>query len=170
MEKWEDALTELRGLEASELGADYKLTAIREIATPFIRDKMDFADTSLDPSNHEGRFKCQYEVLKQWAYMRVKNDRKFDPSQPRPMDVNAFGKGGWNYHESPAWSQIGMPISDAEGRFIGYVGGEGGGNSHYNGMGEGKGFNGFRGSRFKGGGFKGVGFKGDAYKGKGKGK
>ena len=65
MEKWEDALTELRGLRASELGADYKLTAIREIATPFIRDKMDFADTSLDPSSHEGRFKCQYEVLKQ---------------------------------------------------------------------------------------------------------
>ncbi len=29
MEKWEDALTELRGLGASELGADYKLTAIR---------------------------------------------------------------------------------------------------------------------------------------------
>ena len=27
MEKWEDALTELRGLGASELGADYKLTA-----------------------------------------------------------------------------------------------------------------------------------------------
>ena len=53
MEKWKDALTELRGLGASKLGADYKLTAIREIATPFIRDKMDFADTSLDPSNHE---------------------------------------------------------------------------------------------------------------------
>ena len=39
MEKWEDALTELRGLGASELGADYKLTAIREIATPFISGK-----------------------------------------------------------------------------------------------------------------------------------
>ena len=26
MEKWEDTLTELRGLGASELGADYKLT------------------------------------------------------------------------------------------------------------------------------------------------
>ena len=67
MEKWEDAITELGGPEASEHGADYKLTVIREIATPFIRDKMDFADTSLDPSDHEGSFKCQYEVLKQWA-------------------------------------------------------------------------------------------------------
>ena len=47
IEKWEDALTELRGPGASELGADYKLTAITEIATPFIRDTMDFADTSL---------------------------------------------------------------------------------------------------------------------------
>ena len=41
MEKWEDALTELRGLGAFEVGADYKLTAIREIVTPFIRDKME---------------------------------------------------------------------------------------------------------------------------------
>ncbi len=95
IEKWENALTDLTGLGASELGADYKLNAIREIATLFIRDKMDFADTNLDAGNHEGKFKIQYEVLKQWAYMRVKNDRKHDTNKEMPADVNAFGKGRW---------------------------------------------------------------------------
>ena len=49
MEKWEDALTELRGLGASELGADYKLTAIREIVTPFMRDKIRYKPGSEQP-------------------------------------------------------------------------------------------------------------------------
>ena len=125
MEKWEDALTELRGLGASELGADYKLTAIREIATPFIRDKMDFADTNLDPGNHEGRFKYQYDVLKQWAYIRVKNDRKLDQSQRKAMDVNAFGKGGWQEQPVQQWEPPGLyPLMSAEGRYLGYVEGK----------------------------------------------
>ena len=120
METWEDALTELRGLGASDLGADFKLTAIRKMATPFIRDKMDFADTSLEPSNHGGRFKCQYEVLKQWAYMRVKNDRKHDPNRETLMDVNAFGKGGWQEQHTQQWEPQGpYPLMNAEGRFLG---------------------------------------------------
>ena len=115
MEKCEDGLTELRGLGASELGADYKLTAIREIATLFIRDKMDFADTSLDPNNHEGRFKCQYEVLKQWAYMRVKNDRKHNPNRATPMDVNAVGKGGSQEQPTQQCEPPGLcPLMNAE--------------------------------------------------------
>ncbi len=127
MKKWEDALTELRGPGASELGADYKLTAIRQIATPFIRDKMDFIDTKLDPGNHEGRFKCQYDVLMQWAYMRVKNDRKHDPSRETPTDVNAFGKGGWQEQPTQQWESPGLyPLMNAEGRFLGYVEGKGG--------------------------------------------
>ena len=133
---------ELRGLGASELGADYKLTAIREIATPFIRDKMDFADTSLDPSNHEGRFKCQYDVLKQWAHMRVKNDREHDPNRAAPMEVNAFGKGSWQEQYAQQWGQPGLyPLMSEEGKFIGCIEGKGRKGSH-KGKGNGKGYKG----------------------------
>ena len=93
LEKWEDTLKELRGSGATELGADYKLTAIRAIATTFIRDKMDFADTTEDQNDHEARFRSQYETLRKWAYMRVKNDRKTDPSHNNSasMDINRLG-------------------------------------------------------------------------------
>ena len=55
---------------------------------------MDYADTNMEQSDHEGRYKCQQEVLKQWAFMIVKNDHKTD-SKAGPMDINAAGLGTW---------------------------------------------------------------------------
>ena len=83
------------------------------------------ADTNLDPSNHEGIFKIQYEVREQWAHMRVKNGPKHDPNKEMPMDVNAFGKGRWQDQPAQRWEPPGLhPLMNAEGRFIGYVEGK----------------------------------------------
>ena len=53
LRKWEDELRDLKALGASELGFDYMLTAIRQIATPVILQQMDMADAKVEPGSHE---------------------------------------------------------------------------------------------------------------------
>jgi len=93
LEKWEDTLKEIRGSGATELGADYKLTAIRAIATTFIRDKMDFADTTEDQNDHEARFKSQYESLEEVG-VHEGEERPQNRSQPQQVSANGYQQIG----------------------------------------------------------------------------
>ena len=70
LRKWEDELRDLKALGASELGFDYMLTAIRQIATPTILTQMDMADARTGHVSHEQKYKEQHNVLCNWAYRK----------------------------------------------------------------------------------------------------
>ena len=42
---------------------NYKLTALRMIATPAIKEKMDMADAKVDPNDKQARYRNQYEAM-----------------------------------------------------------------------------------------------------------
>ena len=67
---WEDKITELRALRASELPYACKLTALRMIATPAIIEKMDMVDAKVDPNDMQVSYRNQNESMR-WAYLKV---------------------------------------------------------------------------------------------------
>ena len=71
VEKWMDELRECSALGASEMGYDYRLTAIRGIATSFIQGQMDIADTGMDQTDKKARFQRGYDTLMSWARRKM---------------------------------------------------------------------------------------------------
>ena len=88
LEKWEDEMTELRALGASQLPYDYKLTALRMIATPAIKEKMDMVDAKVDPTDKRARYRNQYEAMSKWAHIKL---RESGNKSMTAMDLNRIG-------------------------------------------------------------------------------
>ena len=62
----------------------YSLTAIRNIATQSIKQRIAFAAAQADPTDHEEGYTTQLDVLMKWAYIKIKDQG--DQKKSKPMD------------------------------------------------------------------------------------
>ena len=127
-------MRECRALGASELEYDYRLTALRMIATDSIRDKMDFEDAKLDDStDKEEKYKIQLDTLMRWAHQKMVSAKDKAKSSTK-MDVGGVsGSPEWTHEQQ---YQHDMSINMMKG---GYKGGKGKGYYPKGGFGKGKG-------------------------------
>ena len=72
VKKWLDDARECLAMGATEFAFDHKIIAIRMIATESIREKMDFADARIDPTDKEERYKNQYVTMNRCANLKVR--------------------------------------------------------------------------------------------------
>ena len=163
VEKWHDEYKECLALGASEMGWDYQLTAMRSIATTFIKEKMDAAAASSEGmiQTHKEKYDAQYAIMMNWAHIKMSELK----DKGNKMDIGGLaGNEGWEDWE--------RQLAIIKGKGKGGFGGKGFGGKGFKGGGKGfkgygKGFKGFgKGFKGEGKGFKGTG-KGNQNGGKG---
>ena len=116
VEKWLDDMRECRSLGASELEYDYRLTALRMIATDSIREKMDYEDAKVqDTQDKEERYKTQLDTLMRWAHQKMVNSNK---TKSTKMDVNGIaGAEGWGQQPEQYDHFMGMMKGKGKGYY-----------------------------------------------------
>ena len=136
VEKWFDEYKECLGLGATEMGWDYQLAAMRSIATDEVREKMDNADAlSGALMSHKDKYDAQYEVMMNWAHIRMKAD-KDKSTKSNKMDCGGMaGNEGWGEMDKA----LALIKGKVKGGFQGFGKGFGGKGK---GFGFGKGFGG----------------------------
>ncbi len=94
VEKLIDEQRELRALGAADVPYVYRIAALRKIATQTFKVHMDTADSKVDESDYEARYKAQYEVLMDWAHRKMLEGRDSGPKaqSSSKMDIGNISR------------------------------------------------------------------------------